>query len=108
MASTPFDLSSPALRTKLGEVFLGAGGGEGAGDGEEPLVRSETMRVRRWSEELKYEKVESGSLSPTDMAAAVERRGQRRKRAAAAATVDRREEERGILWGCGDGGDELL
>lgn len=35
MASTPFDLSSPALRTKLGEVFLGAGGGEGAGDGEE-------------------------------------------------------------------------
>lgn len=75
-----------------------------------PLVRSETMRVRRWSEKLKYEKVESGSLSPTDMAAAVERRGQRRKRAAAAAaaTVDRREEGRGILWGCGDGGDELL
>lgn len=35
----------------------------------------------------------------------MERRGQRRKRAAAAATVDRREEERGILWGCGDGGD---
>lgn len=34
-ASTPLDLSSPALRTKLGEVRLGAGGREGAGGGEE-------------------------------------------------------------------------